>query len=94
MADIIKNFQINLNLISKTRINPIVVSKGDLNTVLFAFTITENSERVDLTNAEVRLFVLKPSGLSVNSRCVVTNPLQGECETILLNQALLEQAFM
>jgi hypothetical protein len=90
VTNLIKNFQINLDLIKSQKNERIQIKKGDLNTVIFEFIITDNDEPVDLTNSEVRLSILKPSKLTVIQDCTLTKPLNGQCEVLLLNQALLE----
>ena len=43
-----------------------------------------------MTGSEVRLSVLKPSGLTVFQDCVITDALNGRCEVLLTNQAFIE----
>jgi BppU N-terminal domain/Collagen triple helix repeat (20 copies) len=85
-----KNFQITLDLTEETTIPPIRVKRSDLNTVRFDFVVTDYGVPIDLTGSEVRLSVLKPSGMTVFQDCVITDVLDGECEIILSNQAFLE----
>lgn len=71
--------------------NPLIqVKESDLNSIRFDFLIRDQGTVVDLTGAEVRLVVKKPSGYTVIQDCVITNALEGACEVILTNQAYLE----
>ena len=90
MEDLIKEFQINLDLTKKTEIPPIEVKRTDFNNVFFHFVVTDNGRIVDLTDCQVTLTILKPSGLTVYQDCEIVDPLDGECETLLSNQAYLE----
>jgi hypothetical protein len=90
VTEIVKNFQIHLDLIKNQKNDLIQIKKGDLNTVLFEFLITENDEPVNLTDSTIVMSVLKPSGLSVVQDCTLTDPVNGKCEALLLNQALIE----
>jgi hypothetical protein len=90
VTNLIKNFQIHLDLIKSQKNERIQIKKGDLNTVIFEFIVTDNDEPVNLTNSEVRLSILKPSKLTVIQDCTLTTPVNGQCEVLLLNQALLE----
>lgn len=90
MADLIKDFQINLDLITR-QTNPIIqVSESDLNSVRFTFQVLDGGVKVDLTGASVILAVKKPSGLTVVQDCTITDALNGICTVILMNQAYIE----
>jgi hypothetical protein len=90
MEEILKQFQINLDLTKKTEIQPIQIKQSDFNTVIFEFVLTDDGRIIDLTGSSVQLAVLKPSGLTVYQDCVITDALDGACEAILNNQAYLE----
>jgi hypothetical protein len=66
------------------------VKESDLNSVQFNFQVTDNGALVDLTGAEVRLVVLKPSGLTVVQDCEMVEAVTGLCRVLLSNQAYLE----
>jgi hypothetical protein len=71
--------------------NPTIqVKESDLNSVQFNFQVTDNGALVDLTGAEVRLVVLKPSGLTVIQDCEMVEAVTGLCRVLLSNQAYLE----
>src|SRR4051812_18735631 len=90
MADLMKTFQISLDLVQTTT-NPIIqIKESDLNAVRFVFQISDEGIILDLTDASVRLAVLKPSGMTVLQDCFITNALGGTCEVILTNQAIIE----
>lgn len=90
MADLIKNFLITLDLTEETTKPPVKIKRSDLNTVRFDFIVTDLNVPIDLTGAKVRLSVLKPSGMTVFQDCTITDPLDGECQVILSNQAFVE----
>ena len=75
-----QGIQINLDLIKKTEIPPIEVKRTDFNSILFHFVITDDGRIVDLTDCQVTLTILKPSGLTVYQDCEIVDPLDGECE--------------
>ena len=54
------------------------------------FQVTDEDIVIDLTDASVRLAILKPSGMTVLQDCFITNALGGSCEVILTNQAIIE----
>ena len=68
----------------------IQVKSSDLNAIQFTFYVTENNITVNLIDAEVRLAVLKPDGLTVFQDCNVVDPYSGACEVILSTQAYVE----
>lgn len=88
--DLIKDYQITLDLIRTTSNPTIQVKQSDLNSVRFKFIVMDDGSVIDLTGAAVKLTVRKPSGLTVFQDCTITIPLEGECEVILNNQAYLE----
>ena len=52
--------------------------------------ITDGGRIINLTDCQVVLTILKPSGLTVYQDCEIVDPLDGECEVLLNNQAYLE----
>jgi len=75
----------------ETTTNPIIqIKESDLNAVRFIFQVSDEGIVLDLTDASVRLAVLKPSGMTVLQDCLITNALGGTCEVILTNQAIIE----
>ena len=88
--NLIKDFQITLDLI-KIQNNPqIQVKATDLNTIKFSFSVLDDGAIVDLTGTIVRLTVKKPFGTTVIQDCVITDAINGLCEIVLTNQAYIE----
>lgn len=80
-----------MDLVKVQKNSTIQIKTNDLNSVKFSFYITDNNVVCNLSGALVRLTIRKPSGLTVMQECAITEPLGGECEIYLSNQAFIEQ---
>ena len=71
--------------------NPTIqIKQSDLNSIRFAFTLLDDGSVLDLTGTTAQITIKKPSGMTVFQLLDITDPLMGQAEVILDNQAYVE----
>ncbi len=67
MSNLDKNYMLKLDLVEKIKNDEMEFSLSDNDTSVFYITITRNEEKVDLKNAQVTFYVIKPDKRSYKS---------------------------
>lgn len=71
-----------------TVVNPLFsINTNDLNTPKIMFTVNQSNTPINLTNATVRIAIVKPDGQRIFQECTVVDAEQGVCEVPLHMQA-------
>lgn len=84
-----KNYNITLDVTEDSRSPLLYVNTNDLNTFKLNIIITQHGKPVDLSNASVRIAVLKPDKTTVFQDCEVVDSVNGKVEVVLDNQAYI-----
>lgn len=84
-----KTFDVNVDITKEIRNQNIQVNSSDLQTLKFAFSITESGAPYDLTGATVRIAVKKPDKKTVFQDCTITDAETGKCDVVMNSQAYI-----
>lgn len=71
MSNLDKNYMLKLDLVEKIKNDEMEFSISDNDTSVFYVVITRNQEKVDLKNAQVTFYVIKPDKKSYKSTNLV-----------------------
>lgn len=84
-----KNFPVTVDTAQKSKLSNISVNSNDLNTLKLSITINQFDKPIDLTDATVRIAIVKPDNKTVFQDCTITDPTIGICEVVLETQAFI-----
>lgn len=89
----IKNYNLTVDTIDKTEPTSIIINTNDLNSIKFSIAITQNNKPIDLSEANVRISIVKPDKKTVLQDCAIVDAINGECEVLLNTQAYSTSGF-